>query len=200
MAETLLESIFIKNGEIQNLAFHQARLEASLKELYPKARPINLHEEIETQYARFAEVKCRILYTSKITGMEFLAYERKIISTLQVVETQMDYSHKYENRTEIIELADSQKKQANDILMLKNGLITDSSYANILFKTPNKELLTPALPLLPGTMRAKLLAEQKIKPATIAISDLSNFTHFALVNAFWDLDAVSWQPVENIFI
>ena len=75
-----------------------------------------------------------------------------------------------------------QKGDADDIIIVKNGLITDSSFANLLFFN-GLQWLTPAQPLLKGTQRAKLLEQEQVITAEIRTADLSNFIKVRLVNA-----------------
>ena len=66
----------------------------------------------------------------------------------------MNYDLKYFDR----KIFDDLKKniKADDILIIKNGFITDTSIANILF-FDGKKWITPKKPLLKGTVRERLL-------------------------------------------
>ena len=75
----------------------------------------------------------------------------------------------------------------SEILILKNGLITDVSFANIAFYD-GKGWYTPDSPLLKGTKRAYyiekgLLIEKRISPA-----DLPKYQKARLINAMLDLE------------
>ena len=67
------------------------------------------------------------------------------------------YSLKLTDRSQINRLL-KQKGNYDDILIVKNGFITDTSISNIIFYNGSK-WITPAAPLLKGTCRDKLLKE-----------------------------------------
>jgi 4-amino-4-deoxychorismate lyase len=90
------------------------------------------------------------------------------------------------------------KGNYDDILIVKNAYITDSSYANILFYDGGK-WFTPHMPLLAGTCRARLLKESKICEMKIKIDDIKKFESFCLINALNE-GMESPLPIENIKI
>jgi 4-amino-4-deoxychorismate lyase len=71
--------------------------------------------------------------------------------------------------------------------MVKNGLVSDTSYCNILFYD-GAEWLTPEVPLLAGTQRQHLLDLGKIKTEKITPNDLHNYHKFMLINAMLEFD------------
>ena len=79
---------------------------------------------------------------------------------------------------------------------MKNGLITDTSYANIVF-WDGQNWLTPSTPLLAGTKRARLLHESKIKEAEIRVDDLIKYEKARIINALNDLD--DSQDIYNFY-
>lgn len=81
----------------------------------------------------------------------------------------------------------TQKNDADDILIVRHGLITDTSFSNILL-LDGMQWVTPAEPLLAGTCRARLLQQQRIIAKTIHLEDLSKYSHFMLINAMRDFD------------
>lgn len=70
------------------------------------------------------------------------------------------------------------------ILWNEKGEVTESSIANIVLELDGK-LYTPPIPcgLLPGTYRAYLLEQGKVKERVIRKEDLSNSPHIYLVNS-----------------
>jgi len=182
----LLESIRCENGELQNLPYHQARMNASVEALSGKANSIMLGEIKVPEHCRQGLFKCRVIYGKTLESVEFLPYQRRVINTLKVVDAneagnEIDYSCKFADRAIFHRLLE---KSANcdDVLIVKNGLLTDTSYTNILF-FDGRLWLTPALPLLQGTQRAKLLAEEKIVTAAIRPADIAHFQKARLINA-----------------
>jgi 4-amino-4-deoxychorismate lyase len=98
-----------------------------------------------------------------------------------VVNDEIEYRHKFADRSEIHKLFEK-RGNADDILIVKYGQITDTSYANIIL-FDGKNWLTPSKPMLQGTQRAKLLAEMKIIPASITPVNLPRFSKARLINA-----------------
>ena len=126
--------------------------------------------------------RCRITYDEENITVEYIPYTPRAISTLQLIQADtLDYALKYANRKELNTLF-AQRESADDILMIKDGLVTDTSIANIAFYD-GKQWLTPKHPLLHGTTRARLLNEKKIIEADIKSSDVEQYTEFALMNA-----------------
>ena len=75
---------------------------------------------------------------------------------------------------------------SDEVIIVRNGLLTDTSYTNIaLFD--GCEWLTPKLPLLAGTQRASLIDRQRLREADIRADDLWSFDYIALFNAMMNL-------------
>ncbi|NJS11272.1 MAG: hypothetical protein HC789_13305 [Microcoleus sp. CSU_2_2] len=75
--------------------------------------------------------------------------------------------------------------ECQDVLMWnQDGEITESTIANIAIDTPTG-LITPPVKcgLLPGTFRAQLLAEGKIREEFITLDDLRNTQTLFLINS-----------------
>jgi 4-amino-4-deoxychorismate lyase len=90
------------------------------------------------------------------------------------------YDLKYLDRSCLISLIN--RSSADDILIIKEGCVTDSSFTNIVF-TDGKRWVTPDTPLLCGTMREKLLIKGIINTERITVDNIFQFTHFRLINA-----------------
>jgi 4-amino-4-deoxychorismate lyase len=99
------------------------------------------------------------------------------------IESDLNYNYKFQERTALQSLLKKAESAGfDDALIVKNGLITDTTIANIAFFDGTR-WLTPALPLLQGTARARLLRSGLITPKQIAPEELEQFSHFALMNA-----------------
>ncbi len=179
----LVESIKIKNGRIYNIKAHNHRFNRTRMQLWKINKKINLKNLIHLpKRYQTGLVKCRILYDARTIEVVFEFYRIKKINSLQIVRSDdICYSYKYESRESIRQLF-AQRKQRDDILIIKNSLITDSSYCNVaLFD--GKYWKTPAKPLLHGTQRARLLRLGRIQEANIALKSLNNYTKIRLFNA-----------------
>ena len=58
--------------------------------------------------------------------------------------------------------------------------------------------ITPTTYLLNGTCRQRLIAEGKVTPIDISVSDLSSFENLYLINAMLNLEDETIIPVRNI--
>ena len=176
----LLETIKIENGIAYNIDYHQVRLAQTQKSLWGIQEPILL-KNILTDLPKEGLYRCRICYNTQFESIEYIPYKAKHIETLKMISSSIDYSHKYAKRETFNTLLEIHS-DVNEILIEKEGYLTDTTIANIAFYD-GKQWLTPSKPLLEGTMRAKLLDEGYIKPYAIKKSDLKNYTKVALMNA-----------------
>lgn len=181
----LVESIKVHDGVIYNLEQHQERMDRSVYKLTGEKNRVNLSDEL-TVPAEFSTglYKCRVVYTEKIKLIEFVPYIRRTIRSLKLIHADIDYSCKYEERA-ALNILFAQRGECDDILIIKNGLVTDTSSANIAF-TDGKECFTPATPLLHGTKRNRLIAEKKLIERDITAAEMKNFTHASIFNSMID--------------
>lgn len=113
-------------------------------------------------------------------------YHIKPIRSLRLVtHDTIDYSHKSTDRSELNELY-QQRGDAEDILIVKNGLITDTWYANVAL-LKRGQWYTPASPLLKGTKRAQLIHDGKLVEADITPDKLNDYSQISIINAMIDL-------------
>jgi len=186
VSRQLLESIRCENGEVLHLSYHQARLDSALKDLHLNAT-YQLKEHITPPDK--ALYRCRVLYDAQTLHTQYLPYTKRSIKKLQLIESNaLNYNYKYADR-EALELLYAQRGEADDVLIVQDKLVTDTTIANIAFYD-GKQWLTPQKPLLEGTTRARLLDEKKIVEAAIHVNELNAFTHFALLNAMIGFDLV----------
>jgi len=177
----LLETIRLEDGVLQQLSYHQARMKAAQKALFP-GKTFSITPSLVKNAPTTGLFKCRIIYDKQIRQVEYLPYHIPQIRSLKMVsDDSIDYSHKYVDRTPLNQLF-QQRANADDILIVKNGLVSDTSFCNILFYN-NKQWLTPSLPLLKGTQRQYLLEKEIIQTADIRPQDIQHFSKIRLVNA-----------------
>jgi len=195
----LLETIKTVDRNLVNLEYHQKRVNRSILDLFNKNARVNLAKEIKVPgYLGKGLFKCRVIYDQEIRKVEFLPYKPQEITTLKLVLcNDLDYSYKFENRQIITKLLEL-KGQCDDILILKNDLITDTSFCNIIFSDGNN-WITPSKPLLKGTQREYLLEKDMISEANIKGTDIYNFNSFKLINAMIDFETSQTLPATNIF-
>lgn len=186
----LFETICVREGVLQNLDFHNERFNRSRKELFGATRHIDLGSFVCVAPAyRQGIYKCKLIFDKKIQDIIIEPYSPKTLERLYCVQaTDLDYSYKYLDRSALDNLKkDLKNSEKEDIIIVKNGEISDSSYANLLFWDGSR-WLTPEKPLLAGTKRAKLLSENRIFAKKIQLTDLPNFSKLMLINAMLDFD------------
>jgi len=194
----LLESIKIVNHQPVNLDFHQERVAKSRKELFCAEDYFDLEKLISIPESLSNGLfKCRVLFGLKIEKIDFESYTPRKVSTLRVVfDDNIDYSHKFADRAELVDLFEK-RNGCDDVLIVKNGLLTDTSFSNILF-LKNGLWFTPEKPLLAGTKREFLIKSGLVLPIKIHVSDIENFEKFMLVNAMLDFDENRASDIINI--
>ncbi|MFU8845062.1 MAG: aminotransferase class IV [Bacteroidales bacterium] len=193
----IFESIRIELGAIQYVEYHNLRLNRSRKQLYHCTDIIRLESIIDIpSHARNGNFKCRVIFSGHLHKIEFQPYTPRVVKSIIMIESDhMDYSHKYLDRSAIDDLF-SQRGDADDILIIRNGYVTDTSYANIVFWN-GRDWITPSTPLLNGTARQRLLQEGKILQAELKPKDISNFLGFKLINAMLDFDDQANQIIST---
>lgn len=195
----LVETIKIKDGRIFNADYHSARFNKTRKELFNAGPAVDLNTKITIPaYARQGLFKCRIEYNQHIRNIDFQPYEIKRVRTIKLVEAgDMDYSYKYSDRPGINKLME-QVNGCDDILMVKDGLITDTSYANIIVRGSDGIWYTPSGYLLRGTKREYLLNHGLIRELVITPASLKKFRELRLINTMLDIDDTESIPIRTI--
>jgi 4-amino-4-deoxychorismate lyase len=179
----LIESIKLLDGRFCNLFYHEQRMNRSLKTFCGIHDHFLLEEFLnEIKKPVTGLYKCRIVYDDQMKDVEFIPYIPKEINTLRIIKhDHIHYEFKYVDRKTIDRLYEL-RKDNDDILIVKRGLVTDSSYSNIVFKK-GKRFYTPSSCLLKGTMRQNLLERGLIEEKQIYKKDIKFFETFKLINA-----------------
>lgn len=183
-----VETIKLKEGKVMALPYHQARMEQTIRHFFPSlaATAMPCLTDLITPQDDMKLFKCRVVYGSQgVETIEYAPYVMRSIRTLKLVTANhIDYRYKSTDRSELNRLT-AQKGNCDDIVIVKNGFITDTSFTNLaLFD--GHQWLTPAHPLLAGTQRALLLEQGKIKEKNITPEELRKAKKIRLFNAMID--------------
>tara|TARA_R110001592_G_scaffold45506_1_gene145513 strand:- start:2711 stop:3313 length:603 start_codon:yes stop_codon:yes gene_type:complete len=194
----LFESVCIENGKIQNAHYHESRFKSSFYAFFGFEPNYSLFDKvILPRIDKSLKCKLRIEYNEIGTKWTISEYLKTIPSSLLMLKNDtIDYQLKYANRNNLNHLY-QQKANFEDVLITKNGFITDATYSNILF-TDGQKIITPSTPLLNGTCRTRLLSEGIITEAIIKADSIHFFVSFQLINALNDFDKNRWVPIQNI--
>jgi len=193
----LVESIKVEGGQLIHIERHNLRFNEARREAFGVEQAVNLQDLIVIPDSLSDEVyKCRVLYKKQIETIEFQPYTPRNVETLRLVDGgAIDYHLKLENRKALNELL-LQKGEADDILIVKDGCITDTSYANIAF-FDGTQWFTPDTYLLNGTQRRRLLAEGILTKARITPADLAKYTAAKPINAMLDWEKTPCVIIHN---
>ena len=194
----LFESICVENYQIKLSEFHQKRMDNSYLKLFNVKNKWSIKKIFESlKIESKNKYKLRINYSQSKYSISLNKYFKKKISSLQCLELN-DYSYdlKYTDRS-IIDKNYKLKSLSDDILIIKNGFVTDSSYCNIVF-FDGLSWVTPKYPLLKGVQRNFLLKNKKIFKKKIKVSDISKYKSFVLINSMIEFntnDAVNINKI-----
>lgn len=186
MAQQFVETIKIEKGEAQAIAYHQERLERTLRHFFPSLCNATSMPSLEKLVAPTADMdfyKARVVYGEQgVKDITYAAYAMREIRSLQVVENDaITYDYKSTDRSSLNALV-AQKGDCDEIIIVKHGLLTDTSFTNLAIYD-GKHWVTPKRPLLLGTKRAALLDKGIIQEADITLNDLRNAVKVSLFNA-----------------
>lgn len=192
-----IESIKVEDRKIFLLDLHQKRINETFAH-FGKEGSLDLGKIFqEMQHDEDGLYKLKITYDleGKFSKM-LIPYAISEISEIQLVENNSyDYSFKFADRKELEKML--QKSRTDEIMIVKNNHITDTSYANILFKK-GKDWFTPSTYLLNGVQRQHLLKTKKIKEVEITLQNLKEYSHFQIINAMNDFDDMFIYPISKI--
>ena len=189
---TFFETLKIEKGEIQNLSFHNKRLNHTIKQNFDIDAKIDLQEHVKQE--DFSLQRCKVIYDKEIKTILFFPLIPRKFQSFKVLETNTTYNFKNVDRKDI-EFLMSQKDSCDDIIMIKEGLVTDTSIANIAIYDGLK-WITPKKPLLAGTYRESMLKKQLILEKDVKIKDIKNAVRFAIMNAligFYEIKGVKFK-------
>ena len=182
----LLETIKLEDGKLCNLYYHNQRYNKARRELFSMPE-VDLTDLIKIPEEYTSGIfRCRVTYQKQIEKIEFIPHQPREIKSLQIVhDDNIDYSHKYADRLRLQELY-NQRGNADEIIIVKKGLVTDCYIGNLVF-FDDKKWWTPNSPLLKGTQRQRLLDEGKIHETSITEHNIADYQSVGIINVFYDL-------------
>lgn len=195
----LLETIKLNNGVLENISYHNLRINTARAELFKTDTDIQLEREV-TIPCEFEKGlhRCRIVYKDIIEEIEYTPVPSRSFNKLKIIiHDRIDYHLKFEDRSLLNELF-AQRGNADEIIIIKEGLVTDCTIGNLVFYD-GTEWITPDKPLLNGTQRQALLDRELIIEKRIIEKELFDFQKAGIINTFFDLDHMPEIKIENIF-
>lgn len=194
-----LETIRCHQGRLENLSYHRDRVRRTRKAVFGVADALDLEEilVVPPGIESAQTFRCRVIYGPDIESVEFIPYQIRPLRSLKLVHADgLDYAFKYADRRALDALRAGLPAD-EEVLIVKAGLITDTTYANVaLFD--GAYWYTPAQPLLEGTRRAQLLAEGRLIRERLAPDDLRYFQKIRLLNAMMDWEEGPELPTDQV--
>ena len=184
-----IETIRIEGKKIYNLKYHNDRMNETRRHFFGDVPALDLGDYINPR-SFHSRYRCRVEYDREILKVEYFPYHIRPVATLKLIAGDgVDYCHKSSDRDALNRLFALREMQ-DDVLIVKNGLLTDTSIANIALRKDGC-WFTPAHPLLEGTKRKELLERGIIKEAGIKVDEIDNYTEICLFNAMIEFGELS---------
>lgn len=176
------ETIKCDDTEVYNITYHEKRIANTI------GKNINLQDYIYPTNKKL--LKCKVIYSQdEIVSVSFDLYKKRKLKVFKVIEdNEIEYKYKNENRDQLNYLF-SKKDTADEIIIVKNDLITDTTIANIAILIDN-QWYTPKTPLLFGTTRQRYIDDGILKEKDIDIKTFKKAEKFAIMNAMIDFDVI----------
>ena len=193
---------------IENLSAHNERMNNTIRVHYGSSViPVSLEDFITAEGCK-GRTRCRVEYTSAVEKVEveytsavekveYFPYSIREVKSLQLVnDDTAEYSFKYADRS-VLDRNFALRGNADDVVIVRSGMLTDTSIANIALYKEGK-WFTPKYPLLKGTRRARLLTEGIIEEDIIMADSLHKYEKIRLFNAMISFGEVE-MDMKNVF-
>jgi 4-amino-4-deoxychorismate lyase len=173
------ETLLIKDKKINNLTYHNARLNDTIKQNFNIDSRLDLANFIDIEDDK--ELRCKVIYDRSIKEILYYPIKKRVFKRFKLIDSDIVYDFKYLDRSKLDNLY-KQKEDCDDIIIIKNDLLTDTTIANIAY-FDGKDWITPKTPLLKGSMRAYMLKNKLLLEKDVKIEDIKKAKKIALINA-----------------
>ena len=116
----LLETIYLENGQCQNIDYHNQRFNETRRAVFVNLQEKNLSDliKIPEEYKK-GNFRCRVIYENEIESINFVEYTQKAIKKLKLIDIgDWDYSHKYADRSFLTQLL-QKNPDVDEVMMIK---------------------------------------------------------------------------------
>ena len=146
-----IETIRVEDGTFVRPELHLQRMRQTVREAYGVASGFDLADGSIPLQHRKGTVKCRIVYGRSLSEISFAPYVPREIRSLRLVaaDDELDYHLKYADRSALARLL-QRRDDCDEILIVRDGAITDTSYSNVAF-FDGRKYVTPDTFLLYGS-------------------------------------------------
>lgn len=192
-----IETMCVEQGRIINLDYHLERIKNTRKHFWNTEKTVSTDQLSALAASQDSKAKLRFTYDKEnIYDLSCTPYNTRKIERLKLLESNdIEYRYKSVDRSEI-NLLKAQTEPTDEIIIVKQNNLTDTSYTNIaLFD--GSQWITPSTPLLKGTRRAQLLDTGRLIEREVLATDLKSFQSISLINAMMDLEELV-LPISSI--
>lgn len=178
--EKYFETIKCDDYEVFNLSYHENRIAKTI------GLNLNLQEYIYPPNSQL--LRCKLIYDdSGVLDVEFFPYKKREVKSFKILfDDEIEYSKKHLNRNSLDELF-LKKEECDEIIIIKNGIVTDTSIANIAIFYENHWLISKNS-LLEGTTKTRLVENKELIEKDITLEMLQSASKIALLNAMIGFD------------
>lgn len=195
-----VETIKVCDGKALHLDYHNCRMNATIRRFSKDEQcPVFRLEDWVRPAPDMGLYKARVVYTpEKVVESTLSPYAVRRIESLRLVyDNGICYEYKSADRSCLTRLTE-RKDGCDDIIIVRCGLLTDTSFTNIaLFD--GRRWITPARPLLRGTKRQWLLDRGEIVEGDIRTEALSRYKSVRLFNAMIEFGEIE-IPVQAVVL
>lgn len=177
-----VETICVEHGMAYNLMYHNERMNRTRKVFWGDSMNDLVLEDYVFPESYVALTRCRVVYGETVLKVEYFPYQMREVKSLRlVICDEADYPYKRTDRSLLNSLY-AKRGEADDVLIVRNGLLTDTSIANLALWN-GTSWYTPAYPLLKGTRRQTLLEKGLIHEKDIRAEEIHKYEKISLFNA-----------------
>jgi 4-amino-4-deoxychorismate lyase len=182
------ESIKLLDGKLHLLDLHSERLNATRKTFFENIKDIDLEKELMIPCEKNSGLyKVKVVYSKYLESVTIDNYTIKNHHKIKLLEKpEIKYDFKFLDRKNLEEDF-NQEADFDDIIFLKNDLLTDATYSNLAF-FDGKTWFTPENCLLNGVKRKAWLDSGIITEKKILKDDIQGFQKIAFINAMRDFE------------
>lgn len=192
-----IETMCVEQGKIINLDYHLERIKNTRKDFWNTEKTVPIDQLSALAATQDSRAKLRFTYDKEnIYDLSCTPYSTRKIERLKLLASNdIEYNYKSVDRS-ALNLLKAQTEPTNEIIIVKQNRLTDTSYTNIaLFD--GSQWVTPSTPLLKGTRRAQLLDTGRLIECEVLATDLKSFQSISLINAIMDLEELV-LPISSI--
>jgi 4-amino-4-deoxychorismate lyase len=192
-----IENIKADNGLYRNLAGHAVRMDRTMRRFFRQPFVQSTLVKLLPSPPKQGVYKLTLLYSDSVISAEFSPFEKPVIKTLAMVDAgPFDYIFKSWNRDQLKAIRDF--SGADEALIVRNGFVTNTTEANIVFRDPAGALFTPLHYIHSGTKREYYIRNKTVTAYPIKQTQMDCYETVILVNSMLDIEDDVSVPCSEI--